>query len=139
MSTLIQAIEREQLKTDLPEYSIGDTVIVMVEVKEGTRVRQQAFEGVIIAQRRRKTQLNAAITVRKMSHGEGVERVFPVHSPVVKGITIKRRGAVRKAKLYYLRDLSGRKARIKEDLSYKVTGKSKNKAAEAIETSEPTE
>jgi len=125
MSNLINAIENEQKKTDLPDYRTGDTVIVMVEVKEGTRTRSQAFEGVIIAKRNR--GLNSSMTVRKISHGEGVERVFQVHSPVVKSIEIKRRGAVRKAKLYHLRGLSGRAARIREDLSYRP-GKADNKA-----------
>lgn len=117
MSKIIQEIERRQMKQDLPHFSTGDTVIVQVEVKEGTRTRQQAFEGVVIAKRNR--GLNSAFTVRKISHGEGVERVFQTHSPVIKSIVVKQRGDVRKAKLYHLRDLTGRSARIKEKLTYK--------------------
>lgn len=122
INTIIQAIEREQLKKDLPAFAPGDLVIVQVEVKEGTRTRLQAFEGVVLAKRNR--GLNSAFTVRKISHGEGVERVFQTHSPVIKSIEVKRRGDVRQAKLYYLRDLSGKSARIKE----KLTSKNKNVA-----------
>ena len=114
MSKVIEAIEQEQLKTDVPDFSPGDTVIVQVRVKEGERERLQAYEGVVIAKRNR--GLNSAFTVRKISHGEGVERVFQTHSPAVAGITLKRRGAVRRAKLYYLRERSGKSARIKEKL-----------------------
>ncbi len=114
MSKIIQQIEAEQLKQDIPEFRAGDTVIVQVEVKEGTRTRVQAYEGVVIARRNR--GLNSSFTVRKISHGEGVERVFQMHSPVVKGIEVKRRGHVRKAKLYHLRGLTGKGARIKERL-----------------------
>ncbi len=115
MSKIIQAIETEQMagKT-IPEFAPGDTVVVQVKVKEGTRERLQAFEGFVIAIRNR--GLNSAFTVRKISHGEGVERVFQTYSPVIDSITVKRRGAVRRAKLYYLRKLTGRKARIKEKL-----------------------
>ena len=122
MSKIIQQLELQQMKQDLPHFAAGDTIIVQVEVKEGTRTRQQAFEGVVIAKRNR--GLNSAFTVRKISHGEGVERVFQTHSPVIKGITIKQRGDVRKAKLYHLRDLTGRSARIKEKLDYKDNSKS---------------
>ncbi len=111
---IIEQIEQEQLRTDLPEFNAGDTVVVQVKVKEGTRERLQAFEGVVIAKRNR--GINSAFTVRKISHGEGVERVFQTHSKLVDSIEVKRRGDVRRAKLYYLRDLRGRAARIKEKL-----------------------
>lgn len=114
MSNLIDQINAEQLKQDLPDFSPGDTVIVQVKVKEGTRERLQAYEGVVIAKKNR--GLNSSFTVRKISHGEGVERVFQTHSPMVDSLVVKRRGAVRQAKLYYLRDLQGRSARIKEKL-----------------------
>ena len=114
MSKVIDEIEQEQLKTDIPHFSPGDTVIVQVRVKEGERERLQAYEGVVIAKRNR--GLNSAFTVRKISHGEGVERVFQTHSPAVANITVKRRGVVRRAKLYYLRGRSGKSARIKEKL-----------------------
>jgi large subunit ribosomal protein L19 len=118
MGTIIQQIENEQLKTNLPAFRPGDTVVVQVEVKEGTRTRIQAYEGVVIAKRNR--GLNSSFTVRKMSYGEGVERVFQTHSPVIQGIEVKRRGHVRKAKLYYLRGLTGKGARIKERLWQKT-------------------
>jgi large subunit ribosomal protein L19 len=111
---IIEAIEAEQLKQDLPEFSPGDTVQVQVRVKEGSRERLQAFEGVVIAKRNR--GLNSSFTVRKVSHGEGVERVFQTHSPTLAGIQIKRRGDVRRAKLYYLRGRMGKAARIKEKI-----------------------
>lgn len=114
MSNLIAQIEAEQLKQDVPEFAPGDTVVVQVKVKEGDRERMQAFEGVVIAKSNR--GLNSSFTVRKISHGEGVERVFQTHSPVVASIAVKRRGAVRRAKLYYLRDLEGKAARIREKL-----------------------
>jgi len=114
MSNIIEQLEQEQLKQDVPEFSPGDTVTVQVKVKEGSRERLQAFEGVVIAKRNR--GLNSAFTVRKISHGEGVERVFQTHSPAVDSIKVKRRGDVRRAKLYYLRELSGKSARIKEKL-----------------------
>jgi large subunit ribosomal protein L19 len=114
MSKLINDIEREQLKSDVPDFSPGDTVVVQVRVKEGERERLQAYEGVVIAKRNR--GLNSAFTVRKISHGEGVERVFQTHSPAVADIKVKRRGDVRRAKLYYLRERSGKSARIKEKL-----------------------
>ena len=112
MTNLIQELESEQIKTDIPEFSTGDTIEVQVRVKEGTRERLQAFEGVVIAKRNR--GLNSSFTVRKISYGEGVERVFQTHSPLIAGIKRKRRGAVRRAKLYYLRDRTGKAARIKE-------------------------
>jgi len=110
-------LEQEQLKTDLPEYAPGDTVVVQVKVTEGDKSRLQAFEGVVIAVKNR--GLHSAFTVRKISNGVGVERVFQTHSPIVDSIEVKRRGAVRQAKLYYLRELSGRKARITEKLGKK--------------------
>ncbi|MBD9355085.1 50S ribosomal protein L19 [Methylomonas albis] len=115
MSKIIEELEAEQLKKDVPEFGPGDTVVVQVRVTEGTRERLQAFEGVVIAKRNR--GLNSAFTVRKISHGVGVERVFQTHSPSVGSIEVKRRGDVRRAKLYYLRDLAGKAARIKEKLS----------------------
>ena len=109
---VIEAIENEQMKKDLPEFRPGDTVTVQVRVLEGDRERLQAFEGVVIAKRNR--GLNSSFTVRKLSHGVGVERSFQTHSPIVASIEVKRRGDVRQAKLYYLRGLSGRAARIRE-------------------------
>ena len=113
---LIQEIEQAQLKTDVPEFGAGDTVTVQVKVKEGTRERLQAFQGVVIARRNR--GLNSAFTVRKVSHGVGVERVFQLHSPIIDSIEVNRRGDVRRAKLYFLRDRSGKSARIKEKMMY---------------------
>ncbi len=114
-NSIISQIEAEQMTKEIPEFAPGDTVIVQVKVKEGTRERLQAFEGVVIAKRNR--ALNSAFTVRKISHGIGVERTFQTYSPLVDSIEIKRRGDVRQAKLYYLRELSGRAARIKEKLA----------------------
>ena len=114
MSKIIEAIEQEQMEKSVPEFSPGDTVIVQVKVKEGNRERLQAFEGVVIAKRNR--GLNSSFTVRKISHGEGVERVFQTYSPVVDSIKVKRRGDVRRAKLYYLRGRTGKAARIKEKI-----------------------
>jgi len=111
---IISELEAEQLKSDLPEFGPGDTVRVQVRVKEGDRERLQAFEGVVIAKRNR--GLNSAFTVRKISYGEGVERVFQTHSPLIANIEVSRRGDVRRAKLYYLRDRSGKSARIKEKI-----------------------
>ena len=114
MTNLIEQLEAEQLRTDLPDFSPGDTVVVQVRVREGQRQRLQAFEGVVIARRNR--GLNSSFTVRKISHGEGVERVFQTHSPMIAGLKVKRRGDVRRAKLYYLRQRRGRSARIREKL-----------------------
>ena len=114
MSNVIDAINAEQMDKDLPEFGPGDTVVVQVRVKEGDRERLQAFEGVVIARRNR--GLNSAFTVRKISHGEGVERVFQTYSPNVESVEVKRRGDVRRSKLYYLRGLTGKAARIKEKL-----------------------
>lgn len=112
---IIQELENEQLKKDVPTFAPGDTVVVQVRVIEGDRERLQAYEGVVIGIRNR--GLNSAFTVRKLSHGVGVERTFQTHSPQVASIAVKRRGDVRQAKLYYLRELTGRAARIKEKLN----------------------
>lgn len=118
MTNIIDKLNAEQMQgKTIPEFSPGDTVVVNVQVIEGTRKRLQAFEGVVIAKRNR--GLNSAFTVRKISHNVGVERVFQTYSPVVDSITVKRKGAVRRAKLYYLRGLSGKAARIKEKLNIK--------------------
>lgn len=114
-TNIIAELEKEQMSNEIPSFAPGDTVVVQVKVKEGTRERLQAFEGVCIAIKNR--GLNSAFTVRKISHGEGVERVFQTYSPAVDSIEVKRRGDVRRSKLYYLRDLQGRAARIKEKLS----------------------
>ncbi|MGI9335482.1 MAG: 50S ribosomal protein L19 [Gammaproteobacteria bacterium] len=114
MSNIIHQLESEQMNREVPKFSPGDTVVVKVRVVEGTRERLQAFEGVVIARRNR--GLNSSFTVRKMSHGEGVERVFQTYSPQISDITVKRRGDVRRAKLYYLRDRTGNAARIKEKI-----------------------
>ncbi len=114
MNKIIDALEKEQMNKEIPEFSAGDTVIVQVKVKEGSRERLQAFEGIVIAKRNR--GLNSSFTVRKISHGEGVERVFQTYSPAVSQIQVKRRGDVRRAKLYYLRGRTGKAARIKEKI-----------------------
>ena len=114
MSNIIKQLEAEQMTREVPAFGPGDTVVVQVKVKEGNRERLQAFEGVVIAKRNR--GLNSAFTVRKVSHGEGVERVFQTYSPTVAEIQVKRRGDVRRAKLYYLRERTGKAARIKEKL-----------------------
>ena len=115
MTNIIDKINAEQLNTKIPEFAPGDTIVVSVKVKEGNRERLQAFEGVCIAVRNR--GLNSAFTVRKISHGTGVERVFQTHSPLIDSIKVKRRGNVRRAKLYYLRGREGKSARIKEKLN----------------------
>ncbi len=112
---IIQALEKEQLKQDVPDFSTGDTVVVQVKVKEGNRERLQAFEGFVLSKRNR--GLNSAFTVRKISHGVGVERTFQTHSKLIDSITVKRRGDVRQAKIYYMRELRGKAARIKEKLN----------------------
>ena len=114
MTNIIDEINAEQMDRELPEFAPGDTIIVSVKVKEGNRERVQAFEGVCIAIRNR--GLNSAFTVRKISHGTGVERVFQTHSPMIDSIKVRRRGDVRRAKLYYLRGLEGKAARITEKL-----------------------
>ncbi len=115
MNKLLQEFEQAQMTRELPNFSPGDTVVVNVKVKEGNRERVQAYEGVVIAVRNR--GLNSAFTVRKMSHGTGVERVFQSHSLAIDSVKVKRRGKVARAKLYYLRELQGKAARIKEDLN----------------------
>ncbi|MCE0558593.1 MULTISPECIES: 50S ribosomal protein L19 [unclassified Motilimonas] len=117
MSNIIKQLEDEQLKKDLPTFAPGDTVVVQVKVKEGDKERLQAFEGFVLAKRNR--GLHSSFTVRKISNGEGVERVFQTHSPIVDSITVKRRGDVRQAKLYYMRGRTGKAARIKEKLGKK--------------------
>ncbi len=117
MSKIIEMLEQEQMKQDLPAFAPGDTVVVQVKVTEGDKSRLQAFEGVVLAVKNR--GLHSAFTVRKVSNGVGVERVFQTHSPLVDSIEVKRRGDVRQAKLYYLRERSGRSARIKEKLAKK--------------------
>lgn len=129
MSKIIAELETEQLKKDLPDFRAGDSVVVQVKVKEGTRERLQAFEGIVIAKRNR--GLNSAFTVRKISHGEGVERVFQTHSPLVHSIKVERRGDVRRAKLFYLRDRSGRSARIKERIQQKLKSTDTENSQEA--------
>lgn len=114
MSKVIDALEQEQMGKEVPEFAPGDTVVVQVKVSEGERDRLQAFEGIVIAKRNR--GLNSSFTVRKISHGEGVERVFQTYSPSVSAIEVKRRGDVRRAKLYYLRERTGKSARIKEKI-----------------------
>lgn len=112
MSNIIREIEKSRITRKLPQFRPGDTVVVNVKVVEGDRERVQAYEGVVIAKSNR--GLNSSFTVRKISHGEGVERVFQAYSPAISDISVKRRGSVRRAKLYYLRDLSGKAARIEE-------------------------
>jgi len=140
MSKLIDEIEQEQLKTDLPEFDPGDSVRVQVKVREGNRERLQAFEGVVIAKKNR--GLNSSFTVRKISYGEGVERVFQTHSPMVESVEVRRRGDVRRAKLYYLRGLTGKRARIAEKQDHRrvtrAKGESKNKTAAAAEAASTT-
>ena len=114
MNRIIDELNKEQMNREIPDFAPGDTIIVNVKVREGSRERLQAFEGVVIAIRNR--GLNSAFTVRKISHGTGVERVFQTHSPLIDSISVKRRGAVRRAKLYYLRGREGKSARIREKL-----------------------
>jgi len=112
MSKIVQEIEKRRMTREVPDFKPGDTVVVQVKVVEGDRERVQAYEGIVIARSNR--GLNSSFTVRKISHGEGVERVFQTYSPALGGITVKRRGNVRRAKLYYLRERSGKSARIEE-------------------------
>lgn len=114
MKNIIEQIEAEQMTRTIPQFRAGDTVLIKVKVKEGTRERLQSFEGIVIAKRNR--GLNSAFTVRKMSHGEGVERVFQTYSPIIDDIVVKRRGDVRRAKLYYLRSRTGNAAKVKEKI-----------------------
>ena len=115
MTNIIDELNNEQMDRDIPEFAPGDTIVVNVKVKEGNRERLQAFEGVVIAKRNR--GLNSAFTVRKISHGTGVERVFQTYSPLIDSIKVKRSGDVRRAKLYYLRGREGKSARIREKLN----------------------
>lgn len=126
LNTLLQQFEAEQVQRQLPNFGPGDTVIVNVKVKEGNRERVQAYEGVVIG--KKNAGLNSSFTVRKISHGYGVERVFQTHSAAIDSVQVKRRGAVRAGKLYYLRNLEGKKARIKEDLSMYAKAKSEANA-----------
>ena len=114
---IIQEIEQEQLRTDIPSFAPGDTVVVEARVKEGDRARRQADQGVASAKRNR--GINSSFTVRKIFAGEGIERVFQTHSPMIASVKVVRRGDVRRAKLYYLRDLKGKAARIREKLESK--------------------
>jgi len=134
---LIQQIEQEEItrltvNKTIPDFSPGDTVVVQVKVKEGSRERLQAYEGVVIAKRNR--GLNSSFIVRKISSGEGVERTFQTYSPLLAAIEVKRRGDVRRAKLYYLRSRSGKSARIKEKLDYKAAAAKRRAAAESSST-----
>ena len=126
--TLVQEFESAQVTRELPDFGPGDTVVVNVKVKEGNRERVQAYEGVVIA--RKEGGLNSAFTVRKISHGFGVERVFQTHSATIDSVEVKRRGKVRAGKLYYLRGLEGKKARIREDLAGNARAKAEAAAAE---------
>ena len=119
MSKIIQQLEAEQMNREIPAFTPGDTVVVNVKVKEGARERVQAYEGVVIAKRNR--GLNSAFTVRKISSGEGVERTFQTYSPLIASIEVKRKGAVRRANLYYMRGRSGKSARIREKIVIKDT------------------
>ena len=139
---IIEQLDREQMnaiaeKRQIPEFGPGDTVTVNVRVKEGERVRVQAYEGVVIG--KKNAGLNSAFTVRKISHGFGVERVFQTHSAVIESVTVKRRGDVRASKLYYLRGLEGKKARIKEDLAGNAKAKAAAQAAAAAEAAASAE
>ena len=135
--TLLQDFEAAQVSRKLPDFGPGDTVVVNVKVKEGNRERVQAYEGVVIG--KKNAGLNSAFTVRKISHGFGVERVFQTHSAVIESVTVKRRGDVRASKLYYLRGLEGKKARIKEDLAGNAKAKAAAQVAAAAEAAAAAE
>jgi len=137
LNTLLQDFESGQVTRQLPVFGPGDTVIVNVKVKEGNRERLQAYEGVVIA--KKNAGLNSSFTVRKISHGFGVERVFQSHSAAIDSVEVKRRGAVRAGKLYYLRELEGRKARIKEDLAGNAKARAKAAAEAAAAAAESAE
>ncbi len=124
---IIRSIEQPFLKSDLPQFDTGDTVRVDYKVVEGTRTRTQAFEGTVIARQNGKTGARSSFTVRKISFGEGVERVFPLHSPLIQSITVVRRGRTRRAKLYYLRNLRGKAARLETDLGRQDQDRSETK------------
>lgn len=128
---IIDRVARKQLRTDIPPFRAGDTVRVHVRVKEGDKERVQIFEGVVIA--RRGSAISEMVTVRKVSYGIGVERIFPVHSPFLEKIEVKQRGKVRRAKLYYLRELTGRAARIAERQADEPTG-----SGDAADTTDTT-
>lgn len=132
MNDIIKELEQEQMTKKIPEFSPGDTVIVKVKIKEGERERLQSYEGIVIAKSNR--GFNSSFTVRKISYGEGVERVFQTYSPQIDSIKLKRRGDVRKAKLYHLRDLTGRKARIQEKIEVR-----KDETKIAVEKTQPVE
>lgn len=134
MSNMIEIINQEQMQRKIPSFSAGDTVVVKVKVKEGNRERLQAFEGFVIAIRNR--GLNSAFTLRKISHGVGVERVFQTYSPVIDSIEVKRRGDVRRAKLYYMRGRTGKSMRIKEDMRQNISTEA---TAKTDSNSEPSE
>ena len=134
LNTLLQTFEAEQITRKLPDFSQGDTVVVNVKVKEGNRERVQAYEGVVIGIKN--AGLNSSFTVRKISHGFGVERVFQTHSATIDSVDVKRRGKVRAGKLYYLRGLQGKKARIKEDLAGNAKAKAVAAAAAAAAAAE---
>lgn len=131
---IIQEIESEQMGKELPDFGPGDTVVVQVKIKEGERERLQAFEGIVIGRRNR--GLNSSFTVRKISHGVGVERTFQSYSPLVDSVSLKRRGDVRQAKLYYLRELTGRAARISEKLDKKAMENSADNVAKNPQSTE---
>lgn len=130
---IIQQLEAEQMKTDIPAFRAGDTIVVNVKVKEGERERIQKFEGVVLAKKNR--GLNSAFIVRKVSSGEGVERTFQTHSPMIASIEVKRRGDVRRAKIFYIRELSGRAARIKEKIAPRSKAVKADTAPEMLEES----
>lgn len=132
--TLVQQFETDQASRKLPDFGPGDTVVVNVKVKEGNRERIQAYEGVVIG--KKNAGLNSSFTVRKISHGYGVERVFQSHSAVIDSVKVKRRGHVRAGKLYYLRGLEGKKARIKEDLAAHAKAKAEKNAAKSQESAD---
>jgi len=136
MSNIIQQLEAEQMTREVPDFAPGDTVVVQVKVKEGNRERLQAFEGVVIAKRNR--GLNSAFTVRKISHGEGVERIFQTYSPAIHEIQVKRRGDVRRAKLYYMRALRGKAARIREKIRANAGSVAVPSEAQAVEAEAQT-
>ncbi len=128
---LLKVVEKPYYRTDIPEFRPGDTVRVVYKVKEGNRTRLQAFEGTVI--KIKKNGLNSSFTVRKISHGVGVERIFPMHSPLIEKVEVTFRGRVRRAKLYYLRERRGKAARIKPDLRRMNRGAGKPSEAEAKE------
>lgn len=131
---ILLTIEQPYLRNDLPEFDTGDTVCVNYKVSEGNRTRIQSFEGVVIARQNGKTRARASFTVRKISSGEGVERIFPLHSPLIEGIKVVRRGRSRRAKLYYLRNLRGKAARLKIDTSRQEADRAAARSAKESDT-----